>query len=301
MTQASGNRRQPVFRFAPSPNGALHLGHAYSALVNLRLARKAGGRLLLRIEDIDRERCTPALEGRMLRDLEWIGFEWDEPPLRQSDRFDAYRAVLDDLLEAGLVYPATLSRSQIRAAVARMIEQGAVWPTDPDGVAHYPGNERELTLKDRLALAGQNADCILRLDMAQALQTAGPVDGWHEEGFGPDGETGFVEAQPRRWGDVVAGRKSIPASYHLCCVVDDAFQQITHVARGRDLFHATSVQRLLQELLGLTAPVYHHHDLILGDDGRKLSKSRDDTALSALREAGLTAGDVRRMIGLGAD
>lgn len=298
MTSAPHRRRQPVFRFAPSPNGLLHLGHAYSALTNLRLARQLGGKLLLRIEDIDRERCTPALEDQMLADLEWIGFEWDEAPLRQSDRFEAYRAVLDDLLEQGLLYPATMSRSQIRHTVARFVEEGKIWPTDPDGVAHYPGNERELATRDRIELARQTADCALRLDMAAADRVAGEIAGWRDEGSGPDGETGQVAAEPMRWGDVVLGRKSIPASYHLSCVVDDAYQDISHVVRGRDLFHATSVHRLLQVLLDLPTPIYHHHDLILGEGGAKLSKSRADTALAHLRDAGAQPADIRRMIGI---
>ena len=301
MTPAPHRSRQPVFRFAPSPNGLLHLGHAYSALINLRLARQSGGKMLLRIEDIDRERCTPALEDRMLADLEWIGFEWDDTPLRQSARFDAYRTSLDDLLDRGLLYPATLSRSQIRHMVARFNEQGKIWPVDPDGVAHYPGTERELAVADRIDLARTTPDCILRLDMAQAMDAASDLPGWQEDGSGPDGETGLIPARPGRWGDVVLGRKSIPASYHLSCVVDDAFQHITHIVRGRDLFHATALHRLLQVLLDLPAPLYHHHDLILGADGAKLSKSRADTALAHLRDAGAQPADIRRMIGLEED
>jgi len=291
--------RNPVLRFAPSPNGLLHLGHAWSALVNLRMAHELGATMLLRIEDIDTQRCTPALEAKMLQDLEWIGFEWDGEPLRQTERFDLYREVIDGLLHRGLLYPATLSRSQIRHEVARRLEQGEVWPVDPDGVPHYPGSERELPKQARIDLARDREDCILRLDTREAIEVASPIEGWFETGAGPDGETGLIKADPEQWGDVIIGRKSLPASYHLSCVVDDAEQGVTHVVRGRDLFHATSMHRLLQELLGLAAPAYHHHDLILGEDGRKLSKSAGDTAIRHLREAGMTPGDVRRMIGLG--
>lgn len=254
--------------------------------------------MLLRIEDIDTQRCTSALEHKMLQDLEWIGFEWDGNPVRQSERFEVYRQAIDGLLQRGLLYPATLSRSQIRHEVARRLEQGETWPVDPDGVPHYPGTERELSRQARIELAGSCEDCILRLDAGQALEETGPVEGWAETGSGPQGESGHVAADPAEWGDVIIGRKSLPASYHLSCVIDDAAQAITHVVRGRDLFHATSMHRLLQELLGLPAPAYHHHDLILGDDGRKLSKSAGDTALRHLREAGMTPEDVRRLIGL---
>jgi glutamyl-Q tRNA(Asp) synthetase len=287
----------PVFRFAPSPNGLLHLGHAYSALANLARARAAGGKMLLRIEDIDRQRCTPQNEVWMLEDLEWIGFEWDEAPVRQSASFDFYRTVLDELISAGLAYPAILSRCQIAERIEELSQNGRPWPTDPDGVALYPGTERELGEPDRQTLLA-SGDYALRLDTDRAMSRIGGPLYWYETGFGPLGETGRVTADPKIWGDVILGRKDTPSSYHLAATLDDARQGISDVVRGRDLFWSTAMHRLLQELLGLSVPRYHHHDLILDPDGRKLSKSRGDTALRHLREAGLTRADIVRMIGL---
>ncbi|HSO47859.1 MAG TPA: tRNA glutamyl-Q(34) synthetase GluQRS [Rhizobiaceae bacterium] len=293
MTQVREHKR-PIFRFAPSPNGRLHLGHALSALLNLKMAREAGGVMLLRIEDIDRVRCTPKLEAMMLADLEWIGFEWDEPPRRQSMHFAQYKAALDELQSRALVYPAFLSRAQIKALAAA----DPHWPADPDGAPHYPGDERSLSIAKQAALMAGGADFALRIDMGKAIAAAGKPLSWNETGAGPGGETGMVAANPQDWGDAILGRKDVPASYHLACVLDDALQGVTHVVRGADLFHATSIHRLLQELLALPAPVYHHHRLILGPDGTKLSKSRSDTAIAHLRDAGVTPEEVRRMIGL---
>lgn len=289
---------QPVFRFAPSPNGPLHLGHAYSALLNHDLARQVGGRFLLRIEDIDRERCRPQFERAIRDDLEWLGLEWEEPVRRQSEHFDDYREALDRLIGAELVYPAFLSRGDVRAFIAEKEAHGVEWPRDPDGAPLYPTIERRLPGRERRARMDAGAPFAWRLDIDAAMErVSGKLD-WQEQGAGPAGETGMVAADPRAWGDFVIARKDVPTSYQLAVVVDDAIQGITHVVRGRDLFHATSGQRLLQELLGLSAPVYLHHDLILGDDGRKLSKSRGDTGLEALRLAGLTPQDIRRMVGL---
>jgi glutamyl-Q tRNA(Asp) synthetase len=288
---------QPVFRFAPSPNGPLHLGHAYSALLNHDLARQVGGRFLLRIEDIDRERCRPQFERAILDDLEWLGLEWEEPVRRQSDHFGDYREALDRLVEAELVYPAFLSRGDVRAFIADEEARGADWPRDPDGAPLYPTIERALSTRERRARIEAGAPFAWRLDIDAAMERiSGKLD-WQDEGSGPEGETGLVSADPRIWGDFVIARKDVPTSYQLSVVVDDAIQGVTHVVRGRDLFHATSGQRLLQELLGLSPPVYMHHDLILADDGRKLSKSRGDTGLEALRVAGLTPRDIRRMVG----
>ncbi|MCO6387180.1 tRNA glutamyl-Q(34) synthetase GluQRS [Aliihoeflea sp. 40Bstr573] len=289
---------QPVFRFAPSPNGPLHLGHAYSALLNHDLARQVGGRFLLRIEDIDRERCRPRFERAILDDLEWLGLEWEEPVRRQSGHLDDYREALDRLVEAELVYPAFLSRGDVRAVIAEEEARGADWPRDPDGAPLYPTIERELPEDERRARIEAGAPFAWRLDIDAAMErVSGKLD-WQEQGSGPQGETGLISADPRVWGDFIVARKDVPTSYQLSVVVDDAIQDVTHVVRGRDLFHATSGQRLLQELLGLSPPVYLHHDLILGEDGRKLSKSRGDTGLEALRTAGLTPNDIRRMVGL---
>ncbi len=289
---------RPVFRFAPSPNGELHLGHAYSALLNARLARETGCRLLLRIEDIDIGRCTPELEEAIYRDLAWLGIEWEEPVRRQSEHFADYAEALHRLIDAGLAYPSFMSRGEARAMIVEAEANGREWPRDPDGAPLFPTAERGLSSRERRTQIDEGEPFAWRLDIDAALAHASTPILWDEQGSGPTGESGRVTADPAAWGDVVIARKEVPTSYHLAVVVDDALQGITHVVRGRDLFHATAVQRLLQELLGLSAPVYLHHDLVLGDDGRKLSKSRKDTGLAALRTAGLTPTDVTRMVGL---
>lgn len=286
----------PTFRFAPSPNGDLHLGHAYSALLNARMTHAAGGRFLLRIEDIDLERCTPHHEHGILDDLDWLGLAWERPVRRQSEHFDDYAHVLKRLIDEDLVYPAFMSRGEVRAWLVEDAPAG--WPRDPDGVPLYPPRDRRMTSRERKARLARGETHSWRLDVEAALARLGGRPRWHETGKGPAGETGSIVADPAAWGDVMIARKDVPASYNLCVVVDDAFQGVTDVVRGRDLFHATAVHRLLQDLLALPVPSYHHHDLILGPDGRKLSKSRGDTALRALREAGATAVDVARMIGL---
>ncbi|ADZ68670.1 tRNA glutamyl-Q(34) synthetase GluQRS [Polymorphum gilvum] len=291
---------RPVFRFAPSPNGHLHLGHALSALLNFEAARATGGRFLLRIEDIDTVRCTPELEADLYEDLAWLGISWEQPVRRQSEHFADYRAALDRLRAAGLVYEAFLTRGEIRRVVADRESGGLIWPRDPDGAPLYPGDAALLSPADIDARARAGVPFALRLRMAKALACLAAPLTWREEGAGPAGETGTVAADPAAWGDVVLARKETPTSYHLSVVVDDALQDVTHVVRGRDLFHATSVHRLLQVLLGLPEPVYRHHRLILGGDGRKLSKSERHTALCDLRAEGATPADIRRLVGLGA-
>jgi glutamyl-Q tRNA(Asp) synthetase len=286
----------PAFRFAPSPNGELHLGHAYSALTNARLAQEVNGRFLLRIEDIDTARCHPRYEEAIYRDLTWLGLRWEEPVRRQSDHFDDYRAALEALIDAELVYPAFLSRGEVRALIARAQEAGTQWPRDPDGAPLYPQEERHLPRRERVRRMEREATFAWRLDIDAALAQLGAAPAWIEEGA--DGQSATVVGRPRDWGDVIIARKDIPTSYHLAVTVDDALQGITHVVRGRDLYLATAIQRVLQELLGLPAPRYMHHQLILGDDGRKLSKSQGDTSLAALRAAGLTPADIIRMVGL---
>ena len=289
---------QPAFRFAPSPNGELHLGHAHSALLNQDRARAAGGRLLLRIEDIDTARCTPEFEQGIYDDLAWLGVAWEKPPRRQSEHFGEYRAALDRLIGAGLVYPSFLSRGELRGIIAEQEAKGEHWPHDPDGAPLYPAMERTLSKRERARRIKSGAPYAWRLDMDAALDALdGPLF-WEERGAGPEGETGRLEAHPELWGDVVIARKEVPTSYQLSVGVDDALQGITEVVRGRDLFHATSVQRLLQQLLGLASPAYFHHELVLGPDGRKLSKSFRDTGLKALRAAGVSPAEVRRMVGL---
>ena len=284
---------QPVFRFAPSPNGQLHLGHAYSALLNARMASETGGRLLLRMEDIDTARCTPQLEQGIYDDLRWLGFDWEKPVRRQSEHFAEYRNALTRLANLGLVYPAFLSRGDVRGQIGEARAKGHEWPADPDGTPLYPQGERIMSEDERLERMASGAPYAWRLDMEKALAAAGEPLFWHESGVGPDGETGRVTANPACWGDVVVARKDTPTSYHLSVVVDDALQGITHVVRGRDLFHATSVHRLLQKLLDLPEPLYHHHDLVLGEDGQKLAKSRQDTALASLRAQGWTPDGIR--------
>lgn len=286
----------PVFRFAPSPNGFLHLGHAFSALLDHALARGLGGRFLLRLEDIDTTRCRPEYEVVICDDLRWLGLDWDGAPRRQSEHFAAYGAALDRLKAMDLVYPSFLGRGEIRARVAALEAAGRPWPRDPDGAPHYPGDERDLDATVRAARAADEPHVVWRLDTRRALARVGPL-AWRETGAGPAGETGRVAADPAAWGDPVLARWEVPTSYHLSVVVDDALQGVTHVVRGRDLFHATSVHRLLQRLLDLPEPIYHHHRLVTDASGRKLAKSAADTALAELRAAGTTPDDVRRRIG----
>ena len=286
----------PVFRFAPSPNGFLHLGHALSALLNFDMARAAGGRFLLRIEDIDATRCLPHFEAAIYEDLAWLGFAWEEPVWRQSEHLDDYRAALDRLAAEGLVYPSFESRAEIARLVAER-EAQAPWPRDPDGVSLYPGAAKTMPASERERLLASGAPCALRFNTEAAVRRVGPLT-WQEEGCGPAGETGTVAAKPEVWGDVVLARKDTPTSYHLSVVLDDAAQGITHAVRGQDLFWATAMHRLLQALLGLPEPRYHHHRLILDSEGRKLAKSTRATALRELRAQGATPADVRRIVGL---
>jgi glutamyl-Q tRNA(Asp) synthetase len=283
-----------VFRFAPSPNGYLHLGHALSALINFDLAGKSGGRFLLRIEDIDQARSRSEFETAIYEDLTWLGLAWENPVRRQSEHFDEYRAALARLEAEELVYPSFESRAEIAALIAERDARGT-WPRDPDGVPLYPGSAQNLSRAERLRRLEAGVPYALRLDMAAAVARVGPLD-WCETGSGPGGESGIIAAAPTAWGDVVLGRRETPASYHLAVVMDDALQGITHVVRGRDLFWATSLHRLLQSLLQLPVPIYHHHGLVLDAEGRKLSKSTQATALRALRQGGATAAQIRALV-----
>jgi glutamyl-Q tRNA(Asp) synthetase len=285
----------PVFRFAPSPNGYLHLGHALSALLDFEMARAMGGRFLLRIEDIDAARCRPEYEAAIYEDLAWLGIGWEEPVWRQSEHLDDYRAAIGRLSGMGLIYPSFESRSEIAALVVEREEHGG-WPRDPDGVPIYPGDSKHLPPAES-AQRMTTDPYSLRLDMAAAAARTGPLR-WEESGKGPDGESGSIVAAPQAWGDVVLARRETPTSYHLSVVIDDAAQGVTQVVRGQDLFWATSVHRLLQALLGLPTPGYHHHRLLLDKHGCKLSKSTEATALRELRAGGRSPGDIRRMIGL---
>ena len=288
---------RPVLRFAPSPNGHLHLGHAYSALFTYRRAREMGGRFLLRIEDIDVARCTQAFTGQVLDDLAWLGLSWEEPVRRQSDHFDEYFTAVEQLDSMGVLYPCFATRQEIRRAVEGIADH----PVDPDGAPLYPGLSKNLAPGECEALIGQGRPHALRLDMDKAVELArGKNSGaitFQEIGSGPDGETGTLALDPKAWGDVIIARKDIRTSYHLSVVFDDALQGVTHVTRGQDLFHATPIHRLLQVLLDLPEPAYEHHGLIRDDAGRRLSKSAHDRSLLSLRAAGHTADDIREMVG----
>jgi glutamyl-Q tRNA(Asp) synthetase len=264
---------RPTFRFAPSPNGELHLGHAYSALLNARMAKEAGGRFLVRIEDIDRLRCAPAFARQALDDLSWLGLEWEEPVRVQSRHFADYARQQRRLAAKGLIYPCFCSRAEIAAAAdPRRV--------DPEGQPLYPGTCRRLELgeiDDRIVAGEPHA---MRLDVDAAVAEA------------------RGDGAALAWGDVVVVRKDIATSYHMAVVTDDFLQGITHVVRGRDLEAATAIHRLLQRLLGFPSPHYHHHALIGDETGRKLSKSAGAKSLRALREEGVAPAAIRRALNL---
>ena len=272
-----------VTRFAPSPTGLLHLGHAFAAIT----ACEAGERFVVRVEDIDAARCKPEYETAILEDLEWLGLGFEQPVLRQSARMAAYRAALNVLEARGLLYPCFCTRKDIAEEIAR--SAGA--PHGPDGPV-YPGLCRSLDRSECARRIAGGAAYALRLDAAKAAREAGPLF-FEEQGSGPNGETGRIEVQPKLFGDIVLARKETPAAYHLAVVVDDAFQGVTLVTRGNDLFASAHVQRLLQALLGLPAPAYAHHRLILDEQGRKFSKRDRAVTLRALREAGVTPEGIR--------
>jgi glutamyl-Q tRNA(Asp) synthetase len=279
-----------VFRFAPSPNGYLHLGHAYSALLNAQAAEAVGGRLLLRIEDLDPARCRPEFERAIYDDLDWLGLRFAPPIRRQSEHLAEHRAALERLQQMELIYPSFESRADIARLVAEREAQGETWPRDPDGAPLYPGADKMLSAPARQRRIEEGRPYSLRLDMSAALARV-PQLSWREAGR-------EVLADPAAWGDVVLARKDAPVGYHLAVTVDDAVQGVTHVVRGLDLYHATSIHRLLQALLGLPEPAYHHHRLILDEAGHKLSKSTQATGLRELRAAGKTRAEICAMIGL---
>ncbi|MEO1329096.1 MAG: tRNA glutamyl-Q(34) synthetase GluQRS [Pseudomonadota bacterium] len=285
-----------VERFAPSPNGALHLGHAFSAWTAWDAAQAAGGRFLLRIEDLDQARCRPELEAAMLEDLAWLGLRWETPILRQSERMAAYADALDSLVARGLLYPCVCSRKEIEAALDAP-QEGA--EAGPDGPV-YPG-----TCRGRSVDPGKPA--ALRLDMRKAIATLGGRGVVKKLSFveldaGPSGEQGRVDLDPdalvEAVGDVALARKEIRTSYHLAVVIDDAAQGVTHVTRGRDLFAAAPIHRILQALLGRPTPAYRHHRLIRDETGRRLAKRDRDAGIATLRAAGATPADLRARLGL---
>jgi glutamyl-Q tRNA(Asp) synthetase len=261
------------------------------------MARAASGGLLLRIEDLDVARCRPEHEAAILDDLRWLGLAWQPDVRRQSEHFDDYKAAVTKLEAMGLLYPSFESRSEITALVAERDRQGH-WPRDPDGVPLYPGRARKMPKAERDRRRREGEPFALRLAMDAAVARAGVLT-WNETGLGPQGQSGIVVAAPQMWGDVVLARKEAPTSYHLAVAIDDALQGVTDVVRGQDLFWSTGIHRLLQALLGLPEPAYHHHRLILDAGGRKLSKSTLATSLRELRASGATPADIRRMVGLG--
>jgi glutamyl-Q tRNA(Asp) synthetase len=272
-----------VTRFAPSPTGHLHLGHAYSALIGWRAALDAGGTFLLRIEDIDRTRCKPEFAAAILEDLAWLGLDWDGAVRKQSEHFADYRAALDKLAARGLIYPCFCTRAAIAAEIARAGEA----PQGEEG-AIYPGTCRALSDDERARRIAAGESYALRLDVAKATALTGPLD-WHDD------EQGEIAAKPESLGDVVLARKDVPASYHLAVTVDDALQGVTLVTRGADLFSSTNIHRLLQALLGLPTPRYRHHRLLTDAQGKRFAKRDKALTLRALREAGRTPDEVRAM------
>jgi glutamyl-Q tRNA(Asp) synthetase len=277
----SGCVPNSITRFAPSPTGGLHLGHAHSAL----FAAARGARFILRIEDIDAGRCRPEFADAILADLHWLGLSWEQPVRRQSEHMDDYRAALDRLDGLGLLYPCFCTRRDIADEVARSGHA----PHGPDG-ALYPGTCRGLASAERQRRRSAGQPYALRLDAAGAAALAGPLS-WRDLG------RGTLAADPLLFGDVVLARKDTPASYHLAVTVDDARQGVTLVTRGEDLFAASHLHRLLQALLGLPVPEWHHHGLLTDDHGRRFAKRDRSLTLRALREAGHTPAEVRRMAG----
>lgn len=273
-----------VTRFAPSPTGYLHLGHAYSALFAEKAAKDAGGRFVLRIEDIDLGRCRPEFENAIYADLEWLGLEWEIPVRRQSDHFADYADALTRLSDTGLTYPCFCTRKDIKAE----IDAAGGAPHGPDGPV-YPGTCRHLDTSERIERIAAGEAYAVRLDMHTAAGRAGALR-W------TDAEAGEIKAAPERFGDVVLARKDTPTSYHLAVTLDDHLQGVTLVTRGKDLFEATDVHRVLQASLGLDVPYYHHHSLLRGRDGKRFAKRDKSMTLAQLRDGGTTPNDVRSMI-----
>ena len=278
----------PILRFAPSPNGRLHLGHAYSALLAWRAAAALGGTALLRIEDIDSERCKPEFVTGIIEDLHWLGLDWPEPIMVQSERMDAYAVAGNELRDQHLLYPCFCTRSEIAAAATG---------TDPDGAPLYPGTCRHLHRGEQIERLQRGDPVQFRLDTEAAMERVGMLT-FTVVGPLVTDRPQIRHARPERWGDVVVQRKGTPTSYHLSVVVDDAAQGVTHVTRGRDMEAATDIHALLQMLLGLPSPIYHFHRLILDDAGQKLAKSKGSQSLADLRALGWTAEDVKRAVGL---
>ena len=284
-------------RFAPSPTGHLHLGHAFSALTAFDAARAAGGTCLLRIEDIDTARCKPEFEEAIFDDLAWLGCDWPAPVRRQSAHFPDYARALNQLAEQGLVYRCFKTRKEIAEEIGRAPHQAGEGPYG----AVYPGPSEPLSRDEEAERVAAGEAFAWRLSMTACRDHLGEAFealGFIEDGAGPEGETGPIKARPEILGDVILGRKDVGTSYHLACVHDDGLQGVTHVIRGQDLFFTTHLHVLLQALLGLPRPVYRHHRLLVGADGKRFAKRDKSLTLKALREAGRTPDDVRAMAGL---
>lgn len=278
-----------ITRFAPSPTGLLHLGHAHAALFAAKAASSSGGQFLVRIEDIDAGRCRAEFEDAISEDLSWLGLEWPHPVLRQSERMADYQEALDRLHARDLLYPCFCTRKDIAAEIHSSHGAPHLAALGPDGPL-YPGTCRSVSLDERQHKMHSGAPFALRLDMDRAVKAQGALT-WH------DRIEGDVQATPEIFGDVVLARKDIPTSYHLAVCVDDHIQGITLVTRGQDLFPATHVHRLLQALLGLNTPIYHHHGLLKGPDGQRLAKRDKAETIRALRKSGCSPADVRRLAG----
>jgi glutamyl-Q tRNA(Asp) synthetase len=278
-----------VTRFAPSPTGLLHLGHAHSALAGWRRARAAGGRFLLRVEDIDPGRCRPEFTTAILEDLAWLGLDWDGEVRIQSEHLPEYRAALEALSARGLLYPCFCTRAEIAREVAASASAPHLPPMGPDGPL-YPGTCRRLSAEERAARLAAGVPHALRLDMARALALVPPLS------FAEEGQ-GRLRCDPARFGDAVLARKDAPASYHLCVTHDDALQGVTLVTRGDDLKPATDLHRLLQALMGWPEPAYAHHALLTDATGRRLAKRDRAATLRDLRAAGTTPAEARALAG----
>jgi len=280
-------------RFAPSPTGPLHLGHAFSALCAYRMAQNNAGTFLLRIEDIDQSRARPEWEAQIYADLQWLGLDWPHPVLRQSSNMGAYQAALDHLWQRGLVYPCHCTRRDIQAALTAPQEGDGAPQMGPDGPI-YPG-----TCRSAPRPATWPADAALRLDMRAAMALLPQGVQFCETGSGaPKWHMMNAHQAIENIGDIVLSRRDMGTSYHLSVVVDDAAQAITHVTRGQDLFDATFVHVILQHLLGLSQPIYHHHRLIRDDAGKRLAKRDDARAIARYRDEGLTPADICALVGL---
>jgi glutamyl-Q tRNA(Asp) synthetase len=285
-----------VTRFAPSPTGRLHLGHAFSALSAFAAARESGGRFLLRIEDIDFTRCRPEFEDGIYEDLAWLGLEWETPVRRQSDHFADYESALGRLQALGVVYRCFLTRREIAEASASA-------PHGPDEEGVYRGPVEPMSADEEASRIAEGQSFAWRLSMRYSQDLLGEEFArlnFEEQGAGPNGEHGLVRARPERVGDVILARKDAPVSYHLAAVDDDARQGVTLVVRGNDLFESTHVHVLLQRLLGYPHPVYRHHRLLVGPDGKRYAKRNQSVTLKALREGGATPADIRTMTGFSA-